>query len=73
MEVRASNSAVTGKKGAMLSPEERNEIRQEVYRDMADLHDEVCRRAGSYHYLCLVDGDLLFTHQPRGRVVRRLR
>ena len=32
----------------MLSPEERNEIRQEVYRDMADLHDEVCRRAGSY-------------------------
>jgi hypothetical protein len=56
----------------MLSESERHEIRQEVYRDLADINDEILSRAGSYRYLCLVDGDLLFTHEPRGRVVRRL-
>jgi hypothetical protein len=56
----------------MLSESERDEIRREVYSDLADMNDEILRRAGSYRYLCLVDGDLLFTHQPCGRIVRRL-
>ena len=56
----------------MLSQSEREEIRQEVYRDVADIEDEkVAHRAGSYTHLCLVNGDLVFTHGPVGRVLRR--
>jgi len=57
----------------MLSHEEREEIRQEVYRDVADIEDGIAYRAGSFTHLCLVDGDLVFTHGPVGRVVRRIR
>ena len=56
----------------MLSPFEREEIRQEVYRDVAEIEDEVTRRAGSYRYLCLIDGDPVFTHSPVGRILRRI-
>jgi hypothetical protein len=56
----------------MLSEWERHEIRQEVYKDLADMNDEVMRhQAGSYRFLCFVDGDLVFTHTPYGRIIRR--
>ena len=54
----------------MLSHEEREEIRREVYRDLAEMHND--GMAGSYKFLCLVDGDLLFTHRPIGKVIRDL-
>ena len=56
----------------MLSPGEREEIRQEVYRDVADIEDSILHRAGSYTHLCLVAGDLVFAHHPVGRVLRRI-
>ena len=55
----------------MLSNEERDEIRREVYRDVVEIEDEVYRnRAGSYRYLCLIAGEPVFTHAPVGRVLR---
>jgi len=56
----------------MLSPEERDEIRQEVYRDLAEIEDDVSHNAGSYEYLCLLEGEPVFTHRPIGRVIRRI-
>ena len=56
----------------MLSPHEREEIRQIMYRDMADIEDDISKRAGSYTYLCLIAGGPVFTHSPVGRVLRRI-
>ena len=56
----------------MLSQEERQEIRQEVYRDVAEIEDEISHRAGSYNYLCLLQGAPTFTHHPVGRVLRAI-
>jgi hypothetical protein len=56
----------------MMTPAEREEIRQEVYRDVADLEDEIAHRAGSYTYLCLLMGEPVFTHFPVGRVLRHI-
>jgi hypothetical protein len=54
----------------VLSNEEREEIRQEVYRDVADIEDEVAHRAGSYTYLCVLMGEPVFAHSPVGRILR---
>lgn len=56
----------------MLSNEERMEIRQEVYRDVADIEADITYRAGSYTYLCLLMGEPTFTHTPVGRILRHL-
>jgi len=56
----------------MLSPEERDEIRQEVYHELVEIEDEISRHAGSYEYLCLLQGAPTFTHRPIGKVIRRI-
>lgn len=56
----------------MLSPAERDEIRQEVYQDLIEIEDDVAHRAGSYEYLCLLGGEPTFTHAPCGPVIRRV-
>ena len=56
----------------MLSHDESEEIRQEVYRNVADIEDEVMHHAGSYTYLCLIAGEPVFTHSPRGRILRHI-
>lgn len=54
----------------MLSPEEQEAIRQAVYADMIEIEDLIMRRAGSYHYLCLLQGCPTFTHKPVGPILR---
>lgn len=54
----------------MLSPEERQEIRTEVYHDLIEIEDDVAHRAGSYGYLCLLGGEPTFCHGPVGPVLR---
>lgn len=56
----------------MLSHIEREEIRQEIYNDLAQIEEDITLRAGSYTFLCLVAGDLIFTHSPIGRVIRHI-
>ena len=56
----------------MLSPIEREEIRQAVYEEMADLEDQIVHQSGSFTYLCRVAGRPLFTHHPMGRVMRQI-
>ena len=56
----------------MLSNEERDEIRREVYHGLVEIEDEISYRAGTYEYLCLIDGAPTFTHTPVGRVIRRI-
>jgi hypothetical protein len=56
----------------MLSPEERDEIRREVYQELVEIEDEISHRAGTYEYLCLVAGEPTFTHSPIGKVIRRI-
>lgn len=56
----------------MLSPEERDAIRQEVYHELVEIEEEISHRAGSYEFLCLIDGAPTFTHTPVGPVIRRI-
>jgi hypothetical protein len=55
-----------------LSQDERAEIRAEVYNDLCDIEDQISHRAGSYNFLCLLDGEPTFTHYPVGRVLRAI-
>lgn len=54
----------------MLSLEEQEAIRQAVYADMIEIEDLVMRQAGSYRYLCLLQGAPTFTHVACGPVLR---
>jgi hypothetical protein len=56
----------------MLTNEEKDEIRQEVYHELVEIEDEIAHHAGSYEYLCLIDGAPTFTHTPVGPVIRRI-
>jgi hypothetical protein len=56
----------------VLSPEEQEAIRQAVYADMIEIEDLIMRRAGSYRYLCRLQGNPTFTHTPCGPVLRYL-
>ena len=56
----------------MLSLEERDEIRREVLHDLVEIEDEIAHHAGSYEYLCLLQGVPTFTHHPVGPVIRRI-
>jgi hypothetical protein len=56
----------------MLSQQEREEIRQEVYHDLVEIEDEIAHHAGTYEYLCLIWGEPTFTHAPVGPVIRRI-
>jgi hypothetical protein len=57
----------------MVSPSEREDIRQVVYRELAELEHRISHYAGSYKYLCLVQGGPCFTHTPCGPVLRTIR
>lgn len=54
----------------MLTPTEREEIRQLIEQELADIEDQ-CARAGSFNYLCRISGvGRVLTHRPQGRVLR---
>lgn len=55
----------------MLTPTEREEIRQLVDQELADIEDQ-CAHAGSYTYLCRVNGLRVLAHSPLGRVLRHI-
>lgn len=44
--------------------------RREVYKELAHIEQQVAHEAGSYSYLCAVNGDTIFTHHPVGQVIR---
>lgn len=56
----------------MFSPGEREEIRRFVHAEMADIERRLQRDAGSYNYLCSIDGLTVFTHQPVGAVLHAI-
>lgn len=56
----------------MLSPQEKQEIRQTVHQELAAIESEVTLRAGSYRYLCVAGGITFFSHTPVGAVVRSI-
>jgi hypothetical protein len=56
----------------MLTPEEKDEIRVEVLHDLAEIERRASHDAGSYEFLCLVEGIPTFTHTPVGPVIRRI-
>lgn len=56
----------------MLSPQERQEIREEVHHELAEIEAQVAHNAGSYNYLCQAAGVTFFAHQPVGAVLRSI-
>lgn len=56
----------------MLSPIEREEIRNFVHEELAEIEYRVRHNAGSYNYLCSVGGVTMFTHQPIGQVIHAI-
>lgn len=52
----------------MFSEYERAEIRLLFYDELIRIH-EAMQRAGSYHYLCLVNGHPVYSHEPIGKVL----
>lgn len=54
----------------MLSPQEKQEIREEVHHELAEIEYEVAHYAGSYNYLCAAGGITFFAHTPVGAVLR---
>lgn len=56
----------------MLSPEEQQEIRLEVHRELADIEYRTTHHAGSYNYLCAYGGLTFFAHKPIGTVLRHI-
>jgi hypothetical protein len=69
---RLSMSAESKEVWVVLSPEEKNEIHQAVYRDLIEIEAEITRHAGSYQYLCLLEGEPTFCHRPVGPVIRHI-
>lgn len=53
-----------------LSQEERYAIRQAVYEDLIEFEDKIMHQAGTYTFLCLLQGEPTFTHAPVGPVLR---
>jgi hypothetical protein len=52
----------------MFTQDERAEIRILFYNELVCIHKAMLK-AGSYHYLCLVDGKVVYTHSPIGKVI----
>ena len=52
----------------MFTQEERSEVRMVLYDELVKIH-ECMLKAGSYHYLCLVDGKPIYSHNPIGKVI----
>lgn len=56
----------------MLGRGEQHEIRQLIYRELAEMEARIAHNAGSYNYLCLIAGGPCFTHHPVGPVLRAI-
>ena len=54
----------------MLSNEESAEIRSAVFREMIDIERRIEHDAGSFPFLCLIEGEPTFCHRPIGPVLR---
>lgn len=57
----------------MMSPSEREDIRQVIYQELVALEHRISHVAGTYRYLCLILGGPCFTHTPCGPVLRIIR
>lgn len=55
----------------MFDRDQRAEIRQLCHEELLLIH-RANQAAGSYRYLCLVDGRPIYSHSPIGRVIRDL-
>jgi hypothetical protein len=54
----------------MFTDNERAEIRMVLYSELVKIH-ELMQRAGSYNYLCLVNGHPVYSHEPVGKIIWR--
>ena len=54
----------------MLSPEERHDVHLAVQEELAVIEDRIEHQAGTYPYLCLVQGEPTFCHSPVGPILR---
>jgi hypothetical protein len=52
----------------MFTRDERAEIRLVLYDELIKIH-ELLARAGSYNYLCLINGMPIYAHNPIGKVI----
>lgn len=57
----------------MMTRQEQEDVRQILYQELARMHYQMAYCAGSYRYLCIVDGGPVFTHTPIGPVISILR
>jgi hypothetical protein len=56
----------------MFTPGEREEIRNFVHQELADIEHKIRHQAGSYNYLCSVGGMTVFSHRPIGSVLHTI-
>jgi hypothetical protein len=56
----------------MMSSGEREDIRQVVYQELVELEHRISHNAGSYRYVCLIQGGPCFTNTPSGPVLRTI-
>lgn len=54
-----------------LTQNELQEVREEVHRELAVIH-QMTQETGSYNYLCWVNDGLIFTHAPVGQVIHKV-
>lgn len=52
----------------MFTADERAEIRALVYSEFISIN-KMMMRAGTYRYICLVEGHPVYTHFPVGKVI----
>lgn len=57
----------------MFTPGEREEMRNFVHQEIADIEYRLRHQAGSYKYLCSVGGMTVFSHIPVGSILHVVR
>jgi hypothetical protein len=58
----------TAAEAEMFTRDERAEIQMLFYDELVHIHAQM-QRAGSYRYLCLVNGRPIYAHSPVGKVI----
>jgi hypothetical protein len=53
---------------SVFSADERAEIRALVYTEFISIN-KMMQRAGSYRFICLLNGKPVFSHEPVGKVI----
>lgn len=55
-----------------MSPAEREEIRNFVHGELAEIEYRCAHNAGSFNYFCSLGGLTFFSHRPVGDVIRQI-